>query len=421
VKPRLVLLTLALLLVPTAVASGAPDHAATLDAEDPTFTWSGSGTGVPDPSGFLMEPGFRCTEAPALTCDYALFDVATPGELTVTVESTGSATVEEPTGLVCGGAPCASVQDLDAYVFESNATGDPIGAPLTTECASLAPSEACTIAVEAGYYVVEVEFFAAVAASYVGTATLAPGPIPDPPPPPADEPDIIGADGCTFTLYYFRDSAARLRPLVPAGYTLRPHPGGTGDSATIAAAAYGCERIEVPDTEPAPGTFTVLSVLVYPPEGTPEGPASSDFYVLWIHTDSAAFADLLASRGLPAEHVPGTTFERPALSLAVRTEVPWSSGPYALATTGYHQDVFHSHDNSFLHVTEDGSVARMDFITRQARDHFCYLEADDDPLPCGHAEAHAGGPVADLFGASDRHAHNAWDHDPLRRSFFVLH
>lgn len=403
-RVRLGLLALALmLLLPAAESAAEPDRSATLNAANPTFSWESSGSGVPDPTGFLMEPALRCSGTPPFRCDYILLDIETAGELTLTLNSAKGV-----------------IRDLDGYLYKSTAAGEPLGRTLTTDCATFQTSETCKVAVQPGYYVLEVEYFTAVMASYIGTADL----VPAPPAPPPVEPETITAEDCNFTLYYFRDSAERLRERVPPGYRLRPYPGSqlvAEGSATIAAAAYDCDRMEIPGSPPGPGIFTLLSVLVYPPEETFEGPASSDFYVLWVHADNPHLVDLLASRGMPAHHVPGMRFEKPALSLAVRVEVPWSSGPFELGTTGYHQDVFHSHDNTFLHVAADGRPVRMDFFTRRARDHFCFQVSDHHNVPCGNLKAQTGSPVATFFGASDRAAHNVWDHDPLERSFFLLH
>ena len=402
----------------SSTSSGEP---VTLDADNPTFTWESTATGVPDPSGFLPTgPALRCTDAP-FTCDHVLLDIETAGDLTVTLESTEAVEPSEQAGEVCSNAPCPAVQDLDGYLYNITAPGDPKGRSLTSECATFSPSETCTIAVEPGLYVVEVEHFAAVAAPYVGTAELVPAPPTDPPAETPAEPQTVTLEGCSFTLYYFRDSAERLRSHVPSGYDLRPYPiGPTEGSAAIAAAAYDCDRIEAPGAEPAPGIFTVLSVLVYPPHGSLEGPASSDFYVLWVHADNAHLADLLATSGMPARHVPGMRFEKPALSLAVRTVVPWSSGTYELGATGYHQDSVHPHDNTFVHLDADGRSARMHFVTTKARDHFCYQAVEGHELECGTLDAAEGTPVASFFGAPHRTAHNMWDHDPVTRSWLVV-
>ena len=273
-------------------------------------------------------------------------------------------------------------------------------------------------------------------------------------PPAAAVGQTIKLEGCNFTLYYFKDSAERLQALVPPGYRVRPYepynlalslagqspPVTTDGSATIAAAAYDCDRIEIPGSSPTPATFTVLSILVYPPDETVDcqgdtcpGPAASDFYVLWIHADHRQLVELMASRGMPAHLVPGMVFEKPLQSLAVRVEVPWSQGAYELATTGFQQDPFHSHDNSFWHEAADqrclgdgaapnqrGCVARMDFVTNGARDQHCAQQSDHHAVECGKLTTEAGTPVASFFGAADRAADTAWDHDPLQRSWFVL-
>jgi hypothetical protein len=425
------------------VLPGEPEHRATLDAEHPTFTWEDSATGAPDPSVFLPTgPALRCTEAP-FTCQHVLLDVATAGDLTVTLESTAAIELTEPAGVVCSSAPCPAVQDLDGYLYNVTAPG-PKGRSLTNECATLSPSETCTVAVEPGLYVVEVEFYAAVEAPYLGTATLSPEPATGSPRPcsarpgsgrrpdgpgrprscpeaPPAAPQTITLEGCSFTLYYFRDSAERLQGHVPAGYVIRPYPiGPTEGSATIAAAAYDCDGVEVPGNTPAPGIFTVLSVLVYPPSGNLEGPAASDFYVLWVHADNPELVDALATHGMPAQHVPGMRFDKPALSVGVLTEVPWSSGAYQLRATGYHQDSVHPHDNTFVHVDAEGRPARMDFVTTKARDHFCYQAVEDLELECGTLDAADGTPVASFFGGSHRTAHNMWDHDPVTRAWLVL-
>jgi hypothetical protein len=165
--------------------------------------------------------------------------------------------------------------------------------------------------------------------------------------------------------------------------------------------------------------------------------------VLWVHANNPQLVELLASRGMPAYHVPGMLFEKPLQSLAVRVAVPWSPGTYELATTGFEQDLFHDHDNTYLHVAADGRrchgdgakprrrdgakhprrecLVRMDFSTRQARDHFCSLPSDDHhAVECGKLTAQAGTPVASFFGAADRTADTVWEHEPLERSWLVL-
>ena len=422
--------TTVLMLLPAAEASAEPNHRATLDRATPKFTWESSGSGVPDPYHFLIgqTPPVRCTGAP-FRCDYILLDVEAAGELTLTLENTDAVDPSFP----CGNSPCELVHDIDGRLYRSNAAGDPVGNTLTRECVTVSSSETCKVAVGPGFYLVEVEYAIAVEAHYVGTVELAAAPG-----PPAAEPQMITLDDCTFTLYYFKDSAERLQALVPPGYRVRPYGGlveTDEESATIAATAYDCGLIEVPGSPPAPAIFTVLSVLVYPPDGTLEGPASSDFYVLWIHANNPQLVELLASRGMPAYLVPGMTFERSLQHLAARVEVPWSPSTYELEATGPAEGVFHSHDNTYMHGAADGRrcngdgaepsrrgcLVRMDFVTARARDHFCFQpSADHHAAPCGKLTAQAGTPVASFFGASDRTADNAWDHYLVERSWFVL-
>jgi hypothetical protein len=432
---------LTLMLLPAGVASAEPDHTATLNRANPTFTWEGSGSGVSGQSGSPL----HCTDAP-FTCEYILLDVEKAGVLALTLDITHA--VSDPTGEICDGTLdlpyCEYVADIDGYVYKSNAAGEPLGDALTPAgsqgCATLAAIETCKVAVEPGWYVIEVEYYLAVDAHYHGTAELGAAP----PGPPAEEPQVISLDGCNFTLYYFKDSAERLQALVPPGYHVRPYASypldsplvDTEGSATIAAAAYDCDRIEVPGSSPAPAIFTVLSVLVHPPddETAIEGPAQSDYYVLWVHADNPQLVELLESRDMPAYLVPEMVFEKPLQSLGVRVEVPWSHGAYELATTGFQQDPFHDHDNSYWHDSDDqgcdgngagprqqGCVTRMDFVASGARDQHCAHQADHHAIECGRLTAEADTPVASFFGAADRTADTAWDHDPLEQSWFELH
>jgi hypothetical protein len=399
------------------VASAEPDHTATLDRRNPKFTWESSGTGHNDPYG--PQGPFRCTGAP-FRCEYILLHVEDAGELTLTLAGDS-----DPGGEACHdlGLYCAS-KDIDGYLYRSNAAGKPVGKTLTnTQCGSPSSSEMCKASVGPGFYVVEVEYYFAVEAHYTGTVELvaaAPG-------PPVPEPELISLEGCNFTLYYFKDSAERLQALVPPGYRVRPQASylepvenreGTGIAA---AAAFDCDRIEVPGKSPAPGIFTMLSVLVDGPVDTGGfgGPAESDYYVLWVHANNPQLVKLLKSRGMPAHLVPGIRFEKPLQSLGVGVEVPWSPSPYELSANGFAQDVFHSHDNTYWHEAANGRPVRMDFVTNGARDQFCF-QPDQGAVPCANLTAQAGTPVATFFGGSDLTAHHVWDHDPLEQSWFLL-
>lgn len=420
-RSSVLLLMVSLSLTPVATASAAPDHSATLDQASPSFSWEGTGSGVSDPTSEVGQPVLRCTGEVPFRCRYVLLRVEAAGDLAITLDSEDGAEVSDPTrtcALILV-EPCVTTGDVDGHLYSSTAAGEPMGANLARECVTTRVSESCRVPVQPGWYVLEVQFFNSVDARYAGKVELTV----DPQAPPApSEPQVLTADGCRFTLYYFRDSAERLRPRVPQGFHLRAYPGGQGvapGSATIAAAAYRCDRIEVPGAAPAPATFTVLSVVVTPVEGTSEGPATSDFYVQWIHSDHPRLAALLAERGLPAQHVPGMRFDRLALSLAVRTSVPWAASPYELRTNGYHEDMFHPHRNTFLHA-KDGRVAVMDFLTQKARDRFCFQLSDERDAGCGGFTGRAGTPVAEFFGAASRTPQNAWDHDPIGRSWFIL-
>jgi hypothetical protein len=422
--------------------SDQPHHTATLNRANPTFTWEGSGSGAPDPSHFLFgqSPPVRCTGTP-FSCEHILLLVARAGELTLTLNGTDDGDVSDPTGEICGDEPCGSVKDIDGYLYKSNAAGERVGHTLTRDCVTGSSSETCKVAAGPGFYLVEVEHAIALEAHYIGTLELAVAPG-----RPAAQPQMVTIDDCNFTLYYFKDSAERLQALVPPGYRVAPyssyvagHDEGsplvtTEGSATIAAAAYDCDRIDVPGSSPSPGIFTVLSVLVHPRDGTTESPATADYYVLWVHANNPQLVELLTSRGMPAHLVPGMVFEKPLQSLAVRVDVPWSPSPYELATTGFEQDGFHAHDNTFLHVRTDGRkclkngagphrggcLARMDFVTHRARDQYCSQPADHHAVECGKLTAQEGTSVADFFGASDRTAGTAWDHEPVGRSWFFL-
>jgi hypothetical protein len=437
--------------------SDQPHRTATLNRANPKFTWEGSGSGVADSASsellYGQPPPLRCTDTP-FRCEHILLLVEKAGELTLTLNVTDSDATSQ----------VASGKDLDAYLYRSNPAGDQVGQTLTRDCLRPSASETCKVALGPGFYLVEVEYHKALEAHYTGTVELAVAPGPR-----AAQPQMVTVEDCNFTLYYFKDSAERLQALVPPGYRVRPYQPypayslitvpptgpvpGTGPippqpevkgSATIAAAAYDCERIEVPGSAPAPGIFTVLSVLVYPPDGAVEGADSSDYYVLGIHADNRDLVKLLASHGMPASLVPGMVFEKPLQSLGVHVKVPWSRGAYELATTGFEQDFFHSHDNTYVHVTSEGGdcrgdrakprrggcVVRLDFITNRTRDQFCSQPSDQHEVlaptgdhhavECGELTAEAGTPVASLFGAPDRHADSAWDHEPLERSWFVL-
>jgi hypothetical protein len=197
---RLGLLTLVLLLFPATVAIAAPTFTGTLSAEASKYTWESSGDGAPDPGGLFGETLTRCAGV-AWNCEYILLDVKAAGTLSLGIESTdGVDGPEDPTGIL-GSGPLVGLQDLDGYLYKSNAAGEPQGDALTnpdesgpSDCVSSHASEACKLPVQPGFYVLEVEYYMALQAPYVGTAELigaapaAAAPTPEPTPEPAAQP-----------------------------------------------------------------------------------------------------------------------------------------------------------------------------------------------------------------------------------------
>ena len=392
---------LASVLVPS--ASAAPDREATVSATAATYEWDGGPLTGYFVTNFIGS-GENCTKP---RCDATLIKVDIPAG------STGDLKVDI--------GDFDSEWDLDLYVFASDAQGRPLK-PLGVGERPAGEPETSTVSRAApGYYLIQVVGWNAAGAFYKGKVNLS-----GVGPASAPAPQEIKVEGCNFTLYHFKDSAERLQAYVPPGYRVYPYQpylagtgGGEKGTATVAAAVYDCDRVEVPGSSPAPGIFSLLSVVVYSAEGAIEGPATADFYVLWVHADNPPLVELLASAGMPAYLVPGMLFEKPAQSLAVRAEVPWSQGAYELETSGALQDPFHRHANSYWHNAADGRIARLDFVTNPARDQYCSERSPDD-APCGKLTAQAGTPVAAFFGAPERTPDIAWDHDPVPRAWFDL-
>ena len=177
-RPRLgPVLAIALTLAGAASAHAQePAFTGTLSAATPKFTWESSGSGAPDPTSLIGETAFRCSGDP-FHCEYILFKVESAGELALTIDNPDGVPIEEDN--VCGG-PCASLQDLDAYLYKSDATGAPQGDTLTNgdaeagepDCATSFPYESCKVKVQPGFYVLEVEYYSALEAAYTGTAEL---------------------------------------------------------------------------------------------------------------------------------------------------------------------------------------------------------------------------------------------------------
>jgi hypothetical protein len=168
-------LSVALILTATTAAAAVePDHTATLDRAAPRFTWEGSGSGVMDPTyggeDLGLDPRFRCSGM-TFECDYILVRVETAGELALTLAGESD----------LGGEACQDLElycpskDIDAYLYRSNRAGEPAGNSLTARrCASSGSNEMCRLSVWAGFYVVEVEYYQALEAHYIGEVELEP-------------------------------------------------------------------------------------------------------------------------------------------------------------------------------------------------------------------------------------------------------
>jgi hypothetical protein len=195
-RVRLGLLTLAAVALLAPSASAEPYKTTTLDAGTPTFDWDGSGSGISKPIGLVGEPSnLGCGAFPAGNdCQDVLVKMGAKGDLTVTLEIDGATTVDDPTGTF---GSIAGYPDIDIYPYAADASGAPTGDPLSTDGATAAGTETFTLkGLAAGSYVLEVEFFNGVDATYtakaVGSNFPAPVPVEVTPtvqtPPPAAAP-----------------------------------------------------------------------------------------------------------------------------------------------------------------------------------------------------------------------------------------
>src|SRR5688572_31907662 len=120
----LLLLAAGLLLVPAASARAQADFTGTLNGSTPKFAWESSGSGAPEPSGQA-----RCSNE-LFHCEYVLLKVESAGELALSLESPeGQSAQGVP--MVCEDSPCASFQDVDGYLYKSDASGTPEGDTMT--------------------------------------------------------------------------------------------------------------------------------------------------------------------------------------------------------------------------------------------------------------------------------------------------
>lgn len=410
-------LALSLILLPAVEAWAEPDRTATLDSENPKFTWESSGSGVQaDPTGDQ-----KCMGDP-FTCDSVLLNVRTAGELTLTLDI--DEVVSDPTGEVCGNlVPC--LNDIDAYLYESNAAGEPLGNTLTPPvpegCATMSSRETCKVAVESGFYLIEVEYYQALEASYIGTAELGPE---APPTPPGLAPDIA-MEGCNMTVHMFKDSAARMSEWVPDTdrYSLQGTVPGRPDQAFLALWFYSCRNVSLDGGDPQPAKLSLVGVVVRKPvdrgglsfEEDPTGfsnPTASDHYLVWAQTDYAKLATRLSKVGMPVEKVKHIEFDRPN-DFDAFTSVVSKDGSYSTAMHGWKDDDPHSHDNSFWYNDPRLGEAQLRLqigspLDPIADDWSCkaFFFTQEDPTPCSTVSAEQGSHVASLLGASTRD--DAW-------------
>jgi hypothetical protein len=393
-------------------ASAEPDRTATLNSDNPKFTWESSGSGV-DPLG-----QFGCT-GESSNCEYVLLNVETAGELTLTLDNTSD--VSDPTGGVCVDLTLTCLQDIDARLYKSNASGEPMGDSLTDDCITVSASETCKVAVGPGFYLVEVEYYVALDASYIGTAELNTA---APPPPSPPTPDIA-MEGCHMTVHMFKDSAERLSEWVPDTdrYSLQGTVPGRPDQAFLAFWLYSCRNVSLNGGNPHSAKLSLVGVVVRKPvdrgglsfEEDPTGfsnPTASDHYLVWAHTDYAQLATRLSRLGMPVDKVRQIEFDRPN-DFDAFTSVISRDGSYSTAMHGWKDDDPHSHDNSFWYNDRRLGEAELrlqigSLLDPIADDWSCkaFFFTQEDPTPCSTVSAEHGSHVASLLGASTRD--DAW-------------
>jgi hypothetical protein len=180
-RARFGLLTIAIAALAASPASAEPYKTSTLDAAAPKYDWDGSGSGVSKPFGLVGEPSnLGCGSFPdGNDCQDILLKLDAPGDLTVTLDIADAESVPDPTGIF--GGSLAGYPDIDMYPYKADASGAPTGDPLSTDAATAEPSETFTLKnLAKGSYVVQVEFFNGVEASYTASAVLSNFPAPEP-------------------------------------------------------------------------------------------------------------------------------------------------------------------------------------------------------------------------------------------------
>ena len=150
---RLATLTAVLALVPAGSALAAPpDKQATLNSTNPTYNWSGTGSGVVFTSTVGNKVG--CNPV-AFYCDFVLVKTDEPGDMVFNTGTTDQ-----------------SLVDIDLHVYDSDADGTQ--GELWGESTGGTPAESVAITdAPAGYWLVKVDYYLG-AGTYNGTATFTP-------------------------------------------------------------------------------------------------------------------------------------------------------------------------------------------------------------------------------------------------------
>jgi hypothetical protein len=221
---------------------------------------------------------------------------------------------------------------------------------------------------------------------------------------------------CDMSVALVRESAHRLRRLVPARYRLGRSLYSLGIPAfgLVVLWAFDCDAIEVPGGPPQRATVSLAGIQVE----TPERPSSIgtianmfDVYAVAAQTDNASVAAWLRDGGMPARVAPGTRMER---SRHVRVRAP---GSHSLRLTPLHPDPIgvHRHTNAFWH-DRGARSARLGLDIPQARDVTCIQLL----TICGSIEASPGSPATALLGAVRRPIDLVFDHVGLTASTLTL-
>ena len=141
--------------------------------------------------------------------------------------------------------------------------------------------------------------------------------------------------GCTDTFFLVDGDPDELRKAVPERYTLG---GEIPVGAHLFSISSACRGIQIGDGPSRRGVVDFVGVNVNPPDGSVREAEGQNLYthnyLLWIATSDRGLSDVLASKGFPAHHVPGTrhTFTPGLATRHGLLEVPLSNSPYRIAS-----------------------------------------------------------------------------------------